>query len=170
MAKHAEYLTKGIDDFELGIKRQYPLKYFLTLPDDGKIKGLVFFIPGFGGDNNSEYTMKFRTFIADNYSLGCVSVQYHAINIRNNKNNAKMVFEYEDFERLNELLRYYGCPLNYRSINEGISILDEAVEKYGKSEPFLHLTAHLDFGDEKTEYQNFGIIQALDHICALYNC
>jgi hypothetical protein len=169
MAKHAEYVTKGIDDFELGLKRQKPLKYFLTLPDDEKIKGLVFFIPGFGLDNNSEYVMKFRTFVADNYSLGCVSVSYHAIKARRNQ-NANIVFESEDIARLNEFLRDYGCPLNYKSINEAISVLDEAIERHGPvcPFPFLYLTAYLNFGDE-SEYQNFGVMQALDHICVLYD-
>ena len=132
MAKHTEYITKGIDDFELGIKRRNPLKYYLTLPDDEKINGLVLFIPGFGDDSNEEYILKFRTFVADNYSLGCVSVSYHAIKVRPTQ-NANIIFEYEDIERLNDLLKYYNCMLNYKSIEEAISVLDQAIEERGKS-------------------------------------
>jgi hypothetical protein len=170
MAKHAEYIIKGVDDFELGIKRQNPLKYFLTLPDSEKIEGLVFLIPGFGEDSNAEYITKFRTFVADDYSLACVSVSYHAINARRNK-NANIVFEFDDIERLNELLRHYGCPLNYKSIDEAISVLDQAIERQGAvyPYPFLYLTALLNFGDEQTEYQNFGVMQALDHVYVLYD-
>jgi hypothetical protein len=168
MAKHAEYITKGIDDFELGIKRQTPLKYCLTLPDNEKIDGLVFFIPGFGQDSNDEYIIKFRTFVADNYSLGCLSVQYHAINARRNK-NANIVLEYEDIEHLNEVLKYYGCSLNYKSIEEAIFVLDQVIEKHGRSYPALILTGHLNFVNEQTEYQNFVVMQALDHICVLYD-
>jgi hypothetical protein len=165
MAKHAEYIIKGIDDFELGIARQTPLKYFLTLPDDDKIKGLCFFIPGLGDENNEEYIIKFRSFVADNYSMGCVSVSYHAINARHTR-NAKIDFEYEDIERLNDFLKYFGCPLTYKSFDEAISILDQTIEKHGNR--FICLTGHLNFGDQ-TEYQNFGVMQALDHICVLYD-
>ena len=168
MAKHFEYTITGTDDFELGIKRQNPLRYFLTLPDDEQIKGLVFFIPCFGNDGSHEYTEKFRTFVADKYSFGSVSVLYHAINARYSE-HARIVFEYEDIEHLNDLLKYYACPLNYKSIEEAVSALDQSVEKHGKSYPFLYLTAHLDFGNERTEYQNFGVMQALDHICVLYD-
>jgi hypothetical protein len=140
------------------------------LPDNENIKGLVFFIPGFGLDSNDEYIMKFRTRVADNYSLGCVSVSYHAKNIYYGKENARLGFDIEDIERLNEFLRFYGYNPDYSSVNEGISILDQAIDKFGKAEePFIHLTAQIDFGDEKTDYQNFGVMQALDHICVLYD-
>lgn len=173
MAIHAENETIGADDFELGIKRESPLRYHVTLPTNGERKGLVFVIPGFGEDNNSEYLKKLREFIADTYSLVCVTVMYHAIESRPN-NGGQLGFEEEDIALLKEKMHQYGCPVA-NTIAENITILDKAIsEKKSKNicniEKLLFnqyelLTSSIYPG--KGEYQNFGVIQAVDHLHVL---
>lgn len=173
MAIHFEKTTIGTDDFELGMKRKSILRYFLTLPEKKNNKGLAFIIPGFGEDNNSEYSRKLREYISDTYSLVCVTVKYHAIESRP-ANGGQLGFDYQDIELLKQKLNQYGCHVA-NTIQENITILDQAIAK-AKTEntcdinslfmnQYALLTSSIYPG--QGEYQNFGIMQALDHLFVL---
>lgn len=173
MAIHFEKTTTGADDFELGIKRENPLRYTLTLPDNAEPKGLVFVIPGFGEDSNSEYSKKLREFIADKYSLASTSVMYHAIQSRP-ANGGQIGFEDNDIELLTKKLHQYGSPIA-NNIAENVDLLDRAMTK-AKAENRCNInTLYLNQYEllsasiypAQGEYQNFGVIQALDHLYVL---
>lgn len=173
MANHFVKETKGSDDFELGIQRENSLKYFLTTPDSTSIKGLVFLIPGFGEDNNSEYQKNLREFIADTYDLACVSVMYHAIQSRP-ANGGQLGFEDNDIELLKIKLQQYGCPVA-ATISENLSLLDQAIARAKAANRINLQTLYLNQYELLTssiypgngEYQNFGVMQALDHLYVL---
>src|SRR5205085_1340970 len=68
-------------DFETGIARSHPLRYHLTWPE-GRAEGLVFIIPGFGGDTDERYAKRLRHHIARTHGLAAASVRYHCIEAR----------------------------------------------------------------------------------------
>lgn len=173
MAIHFEKTTTGAEDFELGLKRESPLRYTLTLPDSAEPRGLVFVIPGFGEDSSSEYARKLREFIADQYALASTSVMYHAIQSRP-ANGGQLGFEDHDIELLTKKLQQYGSPIA-NNIAENVNLLDQAITR-AKAENrcniqtlFLNqyelLTSSIYPG--QGEYQNFGVMQALDHLYVL---
>lgn len=173
MAIHFEKTTTGAEDFELGLKRESPVRYTLTLPDSAEPRGLVFVIPGFGEDSNSEYARKLREFIADQYALASTSVMYHAIQSRP-ANGGQLGFEDHDIELLTKKLQQYGSPIA-NNIAENVNLLDQAITR-AKAENrcniemlFLNqyelLTSSIYPG--QGEYQNFGVMQALDHLYVL---
>lgn len=173
MAIHFEKTTTGAEDFELGIKRESPLRYTLTLPDSAEPKGLVFVIPGFGEDSNSEYAKKLREFIADQYALASTSVMYHAIQSRP-ANGGQLGFEDHDIELLTKKLHQYGSPIA-NNIAENVDLLDQAIAR-AKAENKCNIqTLYLNQYELLTssiypgqgEYQNFGVMQALDHLYVL---
>lgn len=173
MATHFEKTTTGAEDFELGLKRESPLRYTLTLPDSAEPRGLVFVIPGFGEDSSSEYARKLREFIADQYALASTSIMYHAIQSRP-ANGGQLGFEDHDIELLTKKLQQYGSPIA-NNIAENVNLLDQAITR-AKAENrcniqtlFLNqyelLTSSIYPG--QGEYQNFGVMQALDHLYVL---
>lgn len=175
MAIHIEKTTTGTNDFELGLKRESPLRYTLTLPGNTPPKGLVFVIPGFGEDTNSEYSRKLREFIADKYALACTSVMYHAIQSRPG-NGGQLGFEDQDIELLMQKLQHYGSPIA-NNIAENVDLLDRAITK-AKAENRCNI--HTLFQNQyelltssiypgQGEYQNFGVMQALDHLYVLFD-
>jgi hypothetical protein len=123
--QHETKIVKSSDDFELDIKRQKGVLYHYSYPKAKKLKGIVFVIPGFGADTNSDYAKNLREYIADSFDVMAVSVIYHCY--------------------------------NSRDTNGAILSLDAP----SKNLQTATLIPPFD------EYQNFGILQALDHINVL---
>jgi len=157
--RNIEKSINGVDDFELGIKRKSSLTYSITTPI-GKPKGIVFVIPGFGADSNQEYQQKLRIHIATSYNLAAVSVNYHAIQIRP-ETKAKIVLEQEDILSLQDAIRRNNlCPQS-----DLISNL-EALSKISMANNHVE-TLSCSLVPPNGDYQNFGIMQAVDHLFVL---
>jgi hypothetical protein len=153
----------GLSDFELGNRpRTRHITYSLTLPaecsTDNPAKGLVFYIPGFGEDNKAEYINKICRFMAETHGLASVSVDYHAIHARPEQ-GASIAFDEESLQKLKLLCYYYGLPLTQANIMETLDKLGEkATEK---------ITLRAIITPPNNEYQNFGILQALDYLTVI---
>lgn len=184
MAKHLQKKIPGIHDFELGYGRETPVSYFLTLPDAGKADGLVFVVHGFGGDKHHEYSQKLREFIADRYNMATVAVHPHAFQNRPTPGGKNIFLELRDILYINGRLRYYGCPLlpkkKILSLEESLPFLNclEAQVGYAlKRLPDIKKLLHQGqyellpavIQPPNGEFHTFGIMQALDHICVLYD-
>lgn len=144
-------------DFELGlgnVKRE--TEYTIYFPTE-KAKGLVVFIPGFGEDAG-EYRKKFCQKLADKHHYACMSVDYHCFYSRPPKEQG-MVFEKEDVLEIEKLHLKHGIPMQGKTVEEGLELLNQELIS-------RNLTAEVSATMKplKNEYQNGGIMQALDII------
>lgn len=155
-----EKTIAGIDDFELGVKRNSSLTYSITTPLKSKPEGIVLVIPGFGADSSQEYQQKLRIHIATNYNLAAVSVNYHAIQIRP-ATGAGVVLEPDDIGVLQNALRRNNLCIkpelgaNLEELSK-IAVANDRIEA---------VTASLV--PPNGDYQNFGVMQAVDHLLVL---
>jgi len=151
-----KHTIKAHSDFELANDIQRNLDYSVALPDDGEIKGLVVYIAGFGEDAG-EYRKNFQNFICKDYQMACLSVDHHCLFCRPN-NGAAVIIEMETLK----LLRSITGLDHHVSMDD---LLVKAAEiKAEKSTPLI-IPATLY--PAKNEYQNFGILPAIDNIFAI---
>lgn len=148
-------------DFELGLEHQLrEVSYFLASPKTPS-KGLVVYIPGFGADLG-EYPNVFCRKIAEKYSLSAMTVEYHSICSRPDS-GATMLYEKQDILLIEKLCLQYGVSLNGSSSIE--AALESLNNHLASQDNSATVTAVLNPG--KNEYQNGGVLSALDIINAV---
>ncbi|MDQ7043637.1 MAG: DUF2920 family protein [Sulfurimonas sp.] len=150
----------GCDDFELGIKREAPLKYILTYPKNIVPKAIVFIIPGFGEDTNSGYMEHVSKYVAEKFSVAVVNVFYHCFYSRES-NGATLEFDDFDIDVLKKVIHKYD--INFSSAKE---ITKESVIKILTAAD-KEMSISMTLVPFNSEYQNFGVMQALDHLYVL---
>ena len=146
-------------DFELdyGVKRT--ITYSVAFPGHDNIKGLVVYIAGFGEDAGT-YRTTFQEHICETYEMACLCVDYHCFFSRPH-NGAAITFKKETLTLLQSIT---GLHRHGGNVNE---LLSKAAElRTDKTAPLI-VPGTLE--PSKGEYQNFGILPALDHIFALYD-
>lgn len=149
-------------DFELG---QYHVKrvsnYYLYLPADYHQARLVVYIPGFG-DDAGVYRNVFCQKICEQYSLATMTVDYHGLFARSQKKE-DLYFEQVDEQLIGQLLAKHGVKLDgSESTMIAIEKLNAALEAKDVVE---NVTA--TFLPQKNEYQNGGLMAALDILNAI---
>jgi hypothetical protein len=146
---------KAHQDFEFNANLKREIDYFITIPENN-VKGLVVYIAGFGADAG-EYRKKFSSYIADKFSMACLTVDYHCFFSRP-ASGGKINIEPGVLKLLQTLT---GC-----TNNESIDTILAKVSQMnpGRKEPVV--IPGLIYPD-KNEYQNFGILPALDHIYSI---
>ncbi|ELC0884259.1 DUF2920 family protein [Campylobacter coli] len=171
------YEIDSCDDVELGIKRESKLEFKLCFDDEKEIKALVFIIPGLGGDVDENYREHLAEFVAGEFNVAVVSVNYHCIG---NRPQTGSSFFMDDIDKL--ILKTSCEALNIQvnldklnSLEELSSTLKEVDHILGEQKnqklinPNFKLSIHLSLQPTKNEYQNFGIMQAQDLLnVALY--
>lgn len=173
--KNIRSLTKMIascDDFELNIKRKHPLTYFLTYPDGEMIDSVIFLIAGFGGDNNADYMRNLREFTASEYNAAVVSVNYHCLNSRLEHG---VDFQFDDFDimALEDIIKTFQFDLSQLTkIDRDRVLLEisrqiEIKKEQNQLPQNFKLTLPMTLVPSDNSYQNFGVMQALDHLYVL---
>ncbi|EBF5412097.1 DUF2920 family protein [Campylobacter coli] len=171
------YEIDSCDDVELDIKRESKLEFKLWYDDEKEIKALVFIIPGLGGDVDENYREHLAEFVAGEFNVAVVSVNYHCIG---NRPQTGSSFFMDDIDKL--ILKTSCEALNIQvnldklnSLEELSSTLkevDHILEEQKNQKlinPNFKLSIHLSLQPTKNEYQNFGIMQAQDLLnVALY--
>lgn len=155
-------------DFELGFEHcSRETDYHIVLPEtdsdadsDEIAKGLVVYVPGFGKDAG-DYRHVFCQKIAENYDLAAMAVDYHCFFSRPDSLES-VVYEAQDVALIEKLFMKHKQPFAGTSVEEGIEILNQYLAKNNLTE---EITATLIPG--KNEYQNGGVLQALDVINAV---
>jgi hypothetical protein len=145
---------KGAPNFELNTEHDRTVSYTVVEPDN-ESKGLVFFISCFGLDQ--DYIYNWLKKISDQFNLTAVSVQYHCWHSRP-ETGASIIITPELDLQIRGLCAREGveCTNNTKQVLNDIgSKLTTPVRLDG-----------LLLQDPK-ELQNFGIIQALDHLYVL---
>ena len=164
------------DDVELNIKRTSKLEYRISYDDEKEIKAIVFVIGGYGANANIYFLDSYRNYIAKNFDVVAVHVFYHCFCQRRSdveKYSAYKYFQEEDIENIKNLLNQFH--FSYGEINNDNALFlanslvkhVENLKMQNKLEHNFKLNFTSTFIPSNGEYQNFGIMAALDHINAL---
>lgn len=172
------YTIKSCDDEELGIKRDSLLEFKVSFDDEKEMKALFFFISGCGGDMNDTYANHLAKFVVQEFQVAVVLVDYHCIGNRLSL-GAKIYFDAIDYAILQQSCQTLGITMPEILENEDMSkeewakladYINNEIEKLKNAWRFdydTRLTFLASYRPTKNEYQNFGLMQALDILNAL---
>ena len=166
------YKIHSCDDTELNIKRESLLEFNLCFDTKKPVSSIVFIIPGYGGDADSNYREHLAQFIASEFNAAVVGVNYHCIGDR--PQTGATIF----FDDLDRSILKKECARCGIELPENLSLIDTQTlldidnlidaRKRDKTAPQdLSLKLSISLQPTKNEYQNFGIMQAQDLINAL---
>ncbi|EAH4722372.1 DUF2920 family protein [Campylobacter jejuni] len=164
------------DDVELNIKRTSKLEYRISYDDEKEIKAIVFIVGGFGANANISFLDFDREYIAKNFDVVVVHVFYHCFCARRSidqKYNPKLIPNQDDLERINGILK--NINLGHLSVNKDnfeqiIPLIEQKVNEMkqaGLVDENQKIELSCDFIPPNGDYQNYGIMAAIDHINAL---
>ncbi len=177
MLVDGSYEILSCDDVELGIKRSSALSFYACYDDVKEAKALLVIIPGLGADSDSGYRTHLMQTMAENYDVACISVDYHCIG---NRPQLGAKFGLDDIDR--EILRRelssigINLPIDLKSIDchEKVDLLLKFLSKEitirkesGILPADFRLNASITMVPTKNEYQNFGVMQAMDVLNAV---
>ena len=171
------YEILSCDDIELGIKRSSPLSFYSCYDNAKDAKALLVIIPGLGEDSDLGYRANLIRTMAETYDVACISVDYHCIGNRPQL-GAKFGLDDIDCEILTRELSSIGInlPIDLKSIDchEKVDLLLKFLSKeitIRKERDILpadfRLNASITMVPTKNEYQNFGVMQAMDVLNAV---
>ncbi|HEF7063978.1 TPA: DUF2920 family protein [Campylobacter jejuni] len=164
------------DDVELNIKRTSKLEYRISYDDEKEIKAIVFIIGGYGANANIYFLDSYRNYIAKNFDVVAVHVFYHCFCQRRSdveKYSAYKYFQEEDIENIKNLLNQFH--FSYGEINNDNALFlanslvkhVENLKMQNKLDHNFKLNFTSTFIPPNGDYQNYGIMAAIDHINAL---
>jgi hypothetical protein len=177
MLVDGSYEISSCDDIELGIKRSSPLSFYSCYDDAKDAKALLVIIPGLGEDSSLGYRANLMRTMAETYDVACISVDYHCIGNRPQL-GAKFGLNDIDREILTRELSSIGInlPIDLKSIDchEKVDLLLKFLSKEitirkerGILPADFRLNASITMVPTKNEYQNFGVMQAMDVLNAV---
>ena len=177
MLVDGSYEILSCDDVELGIKRSSALSFYACYDDAKEAKALLVIIPGLGADSDSGYRTHLMRTMAENYDVACISVDYHCIG---NRPQLGAKFGLDDLDRaiLIKELAKIGITLpidlkivdNYDKTSVLLKSLSEEItirKENGVLPDDFSLDISMTMLPTKNEYQNFGVMQALDVLNAV---
>ncbi|MCE7295255.1 DUF2920 family protein [Campylobacter coli] len=164
------------DDVELNIKRTSKLEYRISYDDEKDIKAIVFIVGGFGANANISFLDFDREYIAKNFDVVVIHVFYHCFCARQSidqKYNPKLIPNQDDLERINGILK--NINLGHLSVNKDnfeqiIPLIEQKaneMKQAGLVDESQKIELSCDFIPPNGDYQNYGIMAAIDHINAL---
>ncbi|WP_052793231.1 DUF2920 family protein [Campylobacter coli] len=164
------------DDVELNIKRTSKLEYRISYDDEKEIKAIVFIIGGYGANANIYFLDSYRNYIAKNFDVVTINVFYHCFCARQSidqKYNPKLIPNKDDLERINNILKNINLGhllANEDNFEQIIPFIEQRageIKQAGLVDESQKIGLSCDFIPPNGDYQNFGIMAALDHINAL---
>ncbi|EPJ0938814.1 DUF2920 family protein [Campylobacter coli] len=164
------------DDVELGIKRTSKLEYRISYDDEKEIKAIVFIIGGYGANANIYFLDSYRNYIAKNFDVVTINVFYHCFCARQSidqKYNPKLIPNKDDLERINNILKNINLGhllANEDNFEQIIPFIEQRageIKQAGLVDESQKIGLSCDFIPPNGDYQNFGIMAAIDHINAL---
>ncbi|EAL5903565.1 hypothetical protein DSE64_08665, partial [Campylobacter lari] len=175
MLKNEIYFIDSCDDVELNIKRENKLEFKLTYDDSKEIEAIVCVINGIGSDIKSIYYIS--DYCARNYNVAVLSVNYHGIG---NRPQTGATYYLDDIDKLilDTSLKAISIipPFNinhidtFEKINHYLEYIDNQISilklKWILDVSYI-LKLSITLQPTKNEYQNFGIMQAIDILNAL---
>ncbi|EAH5435568.1 DUF2920 family protein [Campylobacter jejuni] len=164
------------DDVELNIKRTSKLEYRISYDDEKEMKAIVFIIGGYGANANIHFLDSYRNYIAKKFDVATINVFYHCFCQRRSdveKYSAYKYFQEEDIENIKNLLNQFH--FSYGEINNDNALFlanslvkhVENLKMQNKLDHNFKLNFTSTFIPPNGDYQNYGIMAAIDHINAL---
>ncbi len=159
-------------DFELNMARPTTLHYRVSYPSTGKAEAIVFIIPGFGEDTDSGYMDAIREYTAEQFHVVAVNVFYHCFYSRPN-NGAALEFDNIDIAILQDVIARYEIDfsevpqINKESVLEHLNKVFGARKQAKTMAESAQVMLPMTLVPHNGEYQNFGIMQAVDHLNVL---
>lgn len=176
MLINKSFLIPSCDDRELNLKRKNKLEYRISY-DPGKTpKALVFMVGGWGATKNIQFYDFERENIAKTFDVICVQVYHHAIHRRistESKYSAKKVFEKEDVERIKSYFESIGWDSKGISTQNAPFAAQKLIQRVaelksqGVMDKNYQLELTLGLSPARDDYENAGIMSAIDYINAL---
>ena len=175
MLVNKSYEILSCDDYELNVKRNSKLEYRISFDDERQMKAVVFIAGGFGANANVSFLDFDRQYLAKKFDVVVVDVFYHCFCARKSideKYNPKLVTNSSDLKEFNEFLKLLGedfC-VNENNFFEALDFVDKRLEilkNEGRADKAFKFNAKCDFVPPNGDYQNYGIMAALDFINAL---
>ncbi|MBZ7956387.1 DUF2920 family protein [Campylobacter sp. RM10541] len=176
MLIHKTYEISSCDDVELNIKRTSKLEYRMTYDDEKEMKAIVFMLKGYGANAHISFLDFDREYIAKKFDVVVVNVFYHCFcqrRINEEKYSATTMFVEDDLQNLKKALENIGInayDLNIYNADNYYQILNQKISnlKSNKQIPQNYKACFTStFIPPNDEYQNYGIMAAIDHINAL---
>ncbi|EAL7133098.1 DUF2920 family protein [Campylobacter jejuni] len=164
------------DDVELNIKRTSKLEYRISYDDEKEIKAIVFIIGGYGANANIYFLDSYRNYIAKNFDVVAVHVFYHCFCQRRSdveKYSTLADFTKDDLKLIEKVLRKYNIPCDQLANNTVVSHCEYLSEIMTELKMLNRLPYDFEerlsatFIPSRGDYQNYGIMAAIDHINAL---
>ncbi|EAI8647101.1 DUF2920 family protein [Campylobacter lari] len=176
MLKNETYFIDSCDDVELGIKRESKLEYRISYDNEKTMKAIVFIIGGYGANANIEILDFYRMYFAKKFNVIAVSVFYHCFAVRRSNDQryyAITKFMEEDIPNLATALNAFNISsfdLNINNADAYYTMLNNFLYNLKKNNEIdanykVYLTS--TFVPSNNEYQNYGIMAAIDHINVL---
>ena len=164
------------DDVELNIKRTSKLEYRISYDNKKEMKAIVFIIGGYGANANIHFLDSYRNYIAKKFDVATINVFYHCFCQRPSdveKYSTLADFTKEDLRLMEKVLCKYNIPCDQLANNTVVSHCEYLSEIMTELKMLNRLP--YDFEERLSatyipsdgEYQNFGIMAAIDHINAL---
>lgn len=171
------YEIAGCDDAELEIKSDRKLKFRLTYDDSKEIKALINIIAGTNEDSDDRYIENLANTLAKELDIAVINVEYFGL--RNNFPYAKLTLDEIDRLILKTVCKTIGfeLPNDFDSdsfddvrlsqlITKDLYKFIEQQKLNGKLGSTYKLPVHVTLAPPNDQYQNFGIMQAIDIINA----
>lgn len=164
------------DDVELGIKRTSKLEYRISYDNEKEMKAIVFIIGGFGVNANISFLDFDREYITKKFNVVTVHVFYHCFCARKSidqKYNPKLIPNQDDLERINGILKNINLGhllANEDNFEQIIPFIEQRageIKQAGLVDESQKIELFCDFVPPNGDYQNYGIMAAIDHINAL---
>jgi hypothetical protein len=151
---------EGPRDFELDRDRSHPLTYTITWPEAHPAAGLALVIGGCGGEGETSEgkSRNTREYIAANCGLAAVTVDYHCIQTRPSNGGSLNVDAREHYALIGIAS---ATGLSVADVRD-IGLLAQALGQSGQQ-----VTAYAKIKPGRGEYQNFGVLQAMDHLAVV---
>ncbi|EAL3936098.1 DUF2920 family protein, partial [Campylobacter lari] len=176
MLKNETYFIDSCDDEELDIKRESKLEYRITFDDEKTMRAIVFVIGGFGANANISFLDFDRKVLCEKFDVVVVNVFYHCFCTRRSneeKYSAATIFTDDDLPHLKKALEQFDIntsSLNTYTASQYYNFLNQTISNL-KEQKFLDQNFQACFTSTfippNNEYQNYGIMAAIDHINVL---
>lgn len=140
------------------------------------MKAIVFIIGGMGANANISFLDFDREYIAKKFDVVAVHVFYHCFCARRSideKYNPKLVPNKDDLEHVNNILKNINLGhllANEDNFEQIISFIEQRVREIkqaGLVDKSQKIELFCNFVPLNRDYQNYGIIAAIDHINVL---
>ena len=185
MFQTKSYEINSTDDIELGIKRESKLEFKVSFDDKKPSKALFVFINGIRNEDYASYEEHLAEFVVQTYGVAVLRVDYHCIGLRP-QTGASYYMDTRDkaiyagyCERLSRACGVdIVLPASFQSgensdTKESILLFDalnnilQTLKNQGKIAADFRLPLSISLQPTKNEYNNFGVMQALDILNAL---